>query len=131
MHDAQHLRAQAEFCLELARQISDHKTIENLEAEAARYQAEATEVEAAQHPRSKGDPRSLYPKMPGGERKRDRHAGNDFRSSDEKRAYLRLLRHLLSEKLQASYKEDQVRPLSPRMVDLLKTLEQRKPPETH
>jgi hypothetical protein len=46
-------------------------------------------------------------------------------------AYYRLLRHLLSEKLQASYMEDQARPLPPRMVDLLKTLEHRKPPETH
>jgi hypothetical protein len=52
-------------------------------------------------------------------------------SLDEKRAYYRLLRHLLSEKLQASYKEDPARPLPPRMVDLLKTLEQRKPSETH
>ena len=52
---------------------------------------------------------------------------------EEKRepAYYRLLRHLLSEKLQASYKEDRARPLPPRMVDLLKTLEQRRPPETH
>ena len=56
MRDAQYLRAQAEFCLEVARQISDHKTVENLKAEAARYHAEATEVEAAQHP-----------KMPGGD----------------------------------------------------------------
>jgi hypothetical protein len=36
-----------------------------------------------------------------------------------------LLRHLLSEKLQASYMEDQARPLPPRMMDLLKTLEHR------
>ena len=55
--------------------------------------------------------------------KRDRHADNDFRSSDEKRAYFRLLRHLLSEKLQASFKEDQARSLPPRMADLLKKLE--------
>jgi hypothetical protein len=55
----------------------------------------------------------------------------DFRSLDEKRAYYRLLRHLLSEKLQASYKEDQARPLPPKIVDVLKTLGPRKPPETH
>lgn len=55
----------------------------------------------------------------------------DFRSLEEKRAYYRLLRHLLSEKLRASYMEDQARPLPPRMVDLLKTLEHREPSETH
>ena len=55
----------------------------------------------------------------------------DFRSLEEKRAYYRLLRHLLSEKLQASYKEDQARPLPPRMVNLLIRLQQRKPPEIH
>jgi len=48
---------------------------------------------------------------------------NDFISSEEKRAYFRLLRHLLSENLQASFKEDQARPLPPRMADLLKKLE--------
>jgi hypothetical protein len=35
MRDAQYLRAQAELCLELARPV------ENLQAEAARYHAEA------------------------------------------------------------------------------------------
>lgn len=47
----------------------------------------------------------------------------DFRSANEKRAYYRLLRHLLSEKLQTSYKVDEARPLPSRMTDLLKTLE--------
>jgi hypothetical protein len=47
MRDAQHLRAQAEFCLEVARQISNQKTVENLKAEAARYHAEAAKMEAA------------------------------------------------------------------------------------
>ena len=47
MRDAQYLRAQAEFCLEVASQISDHKTVENLQAEAARYRAEAAAIEAA------------------------------------------------------------------------------------
>jgi hypothetical protein len=50
MRDAQCLRAQAEFCLEVARQVNDDKTVENLKAEAARYHAEATEVEATHHP---------------------------------------------------------------------------------
>ena len=45
MRDAQYLRAQAEFCLEVARQMSDYKIVENLQAEAARYHAEAVEVE--------------------------------------------------------------------------------------
>jgi hypothetical protein len=49
----------------------------------------------------------------------------DFRSADEKRAYYRLLRHLLSEKLQASYQEDMARPVPPRTADLLKKLENR------
>jgi len=52
---------------------------------------------------------------------------NDFKSSEEKRAYFRLLRHLLSQKLQASFKEDQARPLPSRMADLLKKLEHGKP----
>jgi hypothetical protein len=45
MRDAQYLRAQAELCLELARQISDQKIAANLQAEAARYHAEAAEIE--------------------------------------------------------------------------------------
>jgi hypothetical protein len=52
MHNAQYLRAQAEFCLEVARQMSDHKTVENLQAEAAPYHAEAVEIEAEHQ----GDP---------------------------------------------------------------------------
>ena len=52
MRDAQHLRAQAEFCLEVANQISDHKTVEKLQAEAARYRAEAAAMEAARQPGS-------------------------------------------------------------------------------
>ena len=48
MRDAPYLRAEAEFCLELARQISDLKIVENLQQEAAGYQTEAAEFEAAQ-----------------------------------------------------------------------------------
>jgi len=48
MRDAQYLRAQAVFCLEIARQINDQKTVENLYAEAARYHAEAAEIESAE-----------------------------------------------------------------------------------
>ena len=51
------------------------------------------------------------------------------RWADEKRAYYRLLRHLLSEEVHASYAEDQTRPLSPRMVNFLETLEHRAHPK--
>ena len=117
MRNAQYLRAQAEFCLQAARRISDHKTVENLRAEAARYHDEATEVEAAPRAGSKSEGAFSL--------KRDR------RSRDEKRAYFRLLPHLLSEGLQASYESDQARALRSRMVELLKALEEREPPETH
>jgi hypothetical protein len=45
MRDARYLRAQAKFCLEMADQISDQATCEKLHAEAARYHAEAAEIE--------------------------------------------------------------------------------------
>ena len=45
MRDARYLSAQAVFCLEMARQISDQATYDNLHAEAARYHAEAEEIE--------------------------------------------------------------------------------------
>ena len=41
MRDAQYLRAQAKFCLEVASQISDLKTVENLQADAASRQSQA------------------------------------------------------------------------------------------
>lgn len=40
MRDARYLRAQAEFCLEMSRQMSDRHASEKLKAEAARYHAE-------------------------------------------------------------------------------------------
>jgi len=52
MRDSNYLRAQAEFCLEIARQISDQATVESLRAEAARYQAEAAAMEAAERSES-------------------------------------------------------------------------------
>ena len=61
MRNAQYLRAQAEFCLEVARQMSDHKVFENLQAEAARYHAEAVEVETEQYPGLEGDPKAAVP----------------------------------------------------------------------
>ena len=45
MRDARYLRAQAQFCLDMARQVSDAPTADNLVAEAARYHAEAEEIE--------------------------------------------------------------------------------------
>ena len=45
MRDARYLRAQAQFCLEMARQVSDAATADNLRVEAARYHAEADEIE--------------------------------------------------------------------------------------
>ena len=59
MRDAQYLRAQAEFCLEVATQISDQKTVENLQAEAARYRAEAAAIEATRQRDRRADRASV------------------------------------------------------------------------
>ena len=48
MRDARYLRGQAQWCLELARLMSDRKTADNLKAEAARYQAEAVAIETGE-----------------------------------------------------------------------------------
>jgi hypothetical protein len=117
MRNAQYLRAQAEFCLQAARRISDHKTVENLNVDAARYHAEATEVEAARAG-SKSDVFSL---------ERDRPVG--LGSWDEERPYVRLLQDL-REGLQAMYDKDRAQPLPSRMLDLLKALEDRMLPDT-
>jgi hypothetical protein len=45
MRDARYLRAQAELCLQIARQMSDRKAAEQLRADAARYHAEAAAIE--------------------------------------------------------------------------------------
>lgn len=50
MRDAKYLRSQAELCLEMARQLSDETTADNLRAEAARYHAEAAENESFDQP---------------------------------------------------------------------------------
>jgi hypothetical protein len=50
MRDARYLREQAELCLQIARQMSDHQTAENLKAEAARYHAQAAAIEAGGEP---------------------------------------------------------------------------------
>ena len=48
MRDARYLRAQAELCLEIARQMSDPRAAEQLRADAARYHAEAAEIEGTE-----------------------------------------------------------------------------------
>jgi hypothetical protein len=48
MRDARYLRGQAEWCLELARLMSDRKVADSLKAEAARYHAEALAMEAGE-----------------------------------------------------------------------------------
>jgi hypothetical protein len=53
----------------------------------------------------------------------------DLQASEEKRAYYRLLRHLVSNELQASDREDQARPLQ--LTDLLKKLEHHEPFRIH
>jgi len=51
MRDAKYLRAQAELCLRIARQMSDETTADNLRAEAARHHAaEAAEIESFDQP---------------------------------------------------------------------------------
>jgi hypothetical protein len=54
--DARYLRAQAELCLEMARQVSDRATADNLRAEAARYHAEAAEIETGVKTRELKEP---------------------------------------------------------------------------
>lgn len=58
-------------------------------------------------------------------------ATRDFRASNERKAYFRLLRYLLSEEVHAAFEEEQAKPLTPRMIELLKTLESREGPESH
>jgi hypothetical protein len=53
----------------------------------------------------------------------------DLQASEEKRAYYRLLRYLVSNVLQASYREDQARPLQ--LTDFLKELEGHEPSKIH
>ena len=47
----------------------------------------------------------------------------DLQASEEKRAYFRLLRYLVTNERQASDREDHARPLQPRITDFLKELE--------
>jgi hypothetical protein len=59
MRDAQYLRAQAALCLEMASQIGDQTARENLRAEAARFHAEAADIETgSEAPKAKAPPES-------------------------------------------------------------------------
>ena len=55
----------------------------------------------------------------------------DLQESQEKRAYFRLLRYLVTNELQAYYREEQARPLQPRISDFLKDLEHYEPSKIH
>ena len=46
MRDVRYLRAQAELCLDIARQMSDPKAAEQLKADAARYHDEAAAIDS-------------------------------------------------------------------------------------
>ena len=45
VRDARYLRAQAGLCLEIAGQVGDRRAADSLRAAAARYHAEAEEIE--------------------------------------------------------------------------------------
>ena len=62
---------------------------------------------------------------------RDHMRTKDLQASDEKRAYYRLLRYLVSDEIQARYAEGQTRPLQPQITDFLKQLEHREPLKIH
>ncbi len=48
MQDAKYFREQAQFCLEMARLMSDRQSAIGLKAQAAHYQQRALDLEAAQ-----------------------------------------------------------------------------------
>ena len=55
----------------------------------------------------------------------------DLQASEEKRAYFRLLRYLVTDELQAYYREEQARPLQPRLTEFLKEFEHCEPSKIH
>jgi hypothetical protein len=61
--------------------------------------------------------------------KRNQMRTKDIQGSEEKRAYFRLLRYLVSNELQASCREDQAQSLQP--TDLLRELEHHEPSRIH
>ena len=58
MQDAQHFRDQAALCLEIAHQMSDRQTAENLRVSASQYFEKATELDHKAEP-------SVYRHVPG------------------------------------------------------------------
>ena len=58
---------------------------------------------------------------------RDHMRAKDLQASDEKWAYYRLLRYLVSDEMPACCGEGQARPLQPQITDFLKELEHREP----
>ena len=54
-----------------------------------------------------------------------------LQASEEKRAYFRLLRYLVANELQTYYREEQSRPLQPRIANFLKELEHYEPSKIH
>ena len=52
MQDARYLRAQAELCFDIARQLSNRQVADNLRAAAAQYLVRATEAENSTAPSS-------------------------------------------------------------------------------
>ena len=129
MQDAQYFRKQAALCLEMARQMSDKRTAAYLRMFACHYSEKAAKLGNELEPVSTPP----HPMESDDRRYKSEFAvrTKDLRSAQEKRAYYRLLRHLLGNELQVSYKEDQARPLPPQMADLLKTLFYPKQNETH
>jgi hypothetical protein len=116
MQDAQYFRNQAALWLEMARQMSNRQAGDNLRRSAARYFEKATELD------HKVEPVGTPSHPDGNDKGAITMRIKEFRSPKEKRGYYRLLRYLLSNELEATYKEDQARPLPPRIADLLKTL---------
>ena len=61
MADAAYFRDQANLCLEIARQISDGRVAQKLRSDAARYRAQADEIDELEQSRqtpAKKPPRS-------------------------------------------------------------------------
>jgi hypothetical protein len=121
MRDTERFRAQAELCLKIAWQSNDPTAAKDLRAEAKRHETEADQIEAREHTGSKDNPERGIARLP----KRAGMQTKGLQSSYEKRAYHRLLRHLLSEDLRASYKLDQIQPLPAPIADLLARLDSR------
>jgi hypothetical protein len=48
MRDARYLRSQAEFCLEMARNMADRKSADHLREQAVNYKQEADSAEIAE-----------------------------------------------------------------------------------